>query len=100
MKTEQQKRFEVVWNASDGCDSVPQPWSSFPCFDDGSYIPGAHRVGFKMFTAGEASGLALAAAECDKQAAEHKEFAETEEESASRNCAYSIRALMTEGVKP
>ncbi len=91
MKTEQQLRFEAANNAA-----FPTGKFFYDLNGVGDYASQYIEDRYIGFQLGEASGLAMAAAECEKRAAEHMEFAETEEEWASRNCAEAIRALTQE----
>ncbi len=103
MKTEQQKRFEAAWLATwpeDTCDI-------FTIESDGKYTRIVVQHTFEGFQLGESSGLALAAAECEKKANKHairyeKHGAGTDTLASDTcgECAEAIRALMTEGVKP
>jgi hypothetical protein len=97
MKTEQQKRFEAVWSLP-----WPQPFHEywFRTFDNGEYEDDDVQDAFKAFQLGEASGLAMAAAECEKKVEDWGDPYDASDSRCARACAEAIRALMTEGVKP
>jgi hypothetical protein len=99
MKTEQQLRFEAA-------NDVAFPTGRFCYVLNGvgdyavPYIEDRY-IGFQL---GEASGLALAAAECEKKANKHairyEKYGAGTDTLASDTCgecAEAIRALMTEG---
>ncbi len=99
MKTEQQKRFETAIEAAGHYVSLQYP--------DGTYISVHCQKMWESWQLGEASGLALAAAECEKKANKHairyEKYGAGTDTLASDTCgecAEAIRALMTEGVKP